>query len=255
MKEVSDKELDRILSSIHASRNDLVLESNIHTIGTNYTETNYKPIEYTKIQKVELSAQQANRGKKAIYYCKLPGFSIAEVKHNLISSPHGSYAQFKDIDFSEEKIGEIFEILRQTGLIRPLSVLDEKEIKYCINNESLRELIQKIWEIHQLELAVLQNKWNHFEEPNEVQKEWLLHIFGEKRSDSIINKSYWNRKSFNKIKNEEEISRVKQEIEILEKAITQRVQKLNKKYEKVIQEYAFPPDVLERVCFRTIFNQ
>jgi hypothetical protein len=256
MKEVSDKQLGSILSYISAFKNDLVQESIIHTVGTNYTETNYRPIEYTKIRKVELSTQGPNGAKKVLYYCKLPGFSITEVRNYLRSSIRHGYTQFiSEINFTEEEIKEAFERLRQADLIRPLHPRDADEIRYCIKNESSRDLIQKIWEIHDIELSILRDRWNHFEEPNDIEKEWLKHIFGKKGADEIKSNSYLNRKSFNKIKNEEEINRVSEEIKLSEKVISQRIQKLNKKYGKDLQEYNFAPDWIEKVCFKKLFSK
>ena len=79
IRRISKKQLDEILSNIPTQEKDLVIESHSYTVGTNFTQTIYKPVKYTQIQKIELSGV-GPRGKNAVlYYYRLLAFSEDEI--------------------------------------------------------------------------------------------------------------------------------------------------------------------------------
>ena len=86
----SYERLDKALSSIGKSEKDLIVESNVHTIGTNYSEVTYKSIRHAKISKVELSDEVSwhtpNKLSKILYYYRLKNFSLREIKNHLTNS-------------------------------------------------------------------------------------------------------------------------------------------------------------------------
>ncbi len=86
IRRISKKQLDEILSSIPAKEKDLVIESHVYSVGTNFTQTIYKPVKYTQIQKTELSGV-GPRGKTAVLYSyRFLAFSEYEIMEYLEKS-------------------------------------------------------------------------------------------------------------------------------------------------------------------------
>lgn len=67
MRRISKEQFDQILSLIGITEKDLSIENHVHSVGTNYTETLYKPVKHIQFQKIELS-DAGIRGETVILY-------------------------------------------------------------------------------------------------------------------------------------------------------------------------------------------
>ena len=65
-----------------------------------------------------------------------------------------------------EQFRKAFDNLRKEQLIRGIVDIFGK-IRLIISEESIRDLIDKIWAIHGYQLSILHRKMNYLEEPNE----------------------------------------------------------------------------------------
>ena len=83
MRRISKKQLDEILPGIPASEKDLVIHTHVHTVGTNFTQTIYKPVKYIQIQKTELSDVGPKGETAVLYSCRFLSFSEEEIKEYL----------------------------------------------------------------------------------------------------------------------------------------------------------------------------
>jgi hypothetical protein len=175
-KLISAKTLDKILSSLSLSRKDLAryLESHFHHLDTGYTETNYKLIKDYEFRIVEVY----DRGRKTTrYFCRRISFSIEDIikyakKYKKVAIDNTRVFPFiKQIKFpkvTEGEIKKIFDILRRENIIRPTqNVFDEsgKQIAFLISDDDLRDLINQIWRMRNLELERLHKKLTYLEGP------------------------------------------------------------------------------------------
>lgn len=258
-KWISKDQLNDILSSIPLSGEDLVVESIIHTDGTNVTETIYKPVGYIQIQKTELSdVGSPKRESTVLYSCRFLSFSEEEIKDCLEKSKNDILIPFvNSINFRKEEIEKqfrkVFDNLRKAHLISLIEDSFFGKTRFIISDDSLRELINKIWIIHEYQIAVLRYKMNYLKVPDEIEKKWLERVFGKGKAVRIINDANLNRQSISS--EYKKIKEIRDEFEIDIKIVERLKLNVIKKYEKVIQEYDFPIDLIEGVCLGKVFQQ
>jgi hypothetical protein len=254
IRRIPKKQLDEILSSIPAQEKDLVIESHVHTVGTNFTQTIYKPVKYAHIQKTELSGV-GPRGETAVsYYYRFLAFSEDEIMGYLKKSDNDRLVPFvNSIGFRKEEVEKqfrkAFSNLRQQHLIRPVEDIFGK-IRFIFSDDILRDLIDKIWAIHEYELIILYRKMDYLEEPNTRERQWLERVFGKEEAGRMINRANLKRlsvsgedKKVNEMDNIEYVNN----LEGFKKYVS-------KKYGKVIEEYGFPTDLIEGICVGRVFD-
>ena len=256
MRRISKKQLDEILSRIPASEKDLVIQSHSHTVGTNFTQTIYKPVKDIQIQKTELS-DVGPKGETAVLYSyRFLAFSEEEIMGYLEKSNNEKLIPFvNSIDFRKEEVKEefrkAFDNLREARLIT-LVVDVFGKTRYIISEKSIRDLIDEIWNIHQDQLDILRRKMNYLETPDEREKQWLEQVFGKEEADRIIN--YPNLKRLSIRRKDKEVKETIDNIEYDNKIVEGFKKHVSKKYEKVIEEYGFPTDLIEGVCLGRVFH-
>ena len=252
IRQISKKQLDEILSSIPAQEKDLVIESHVHTVG--FTQTIYKPVKYAQIQKTELS-RVGPRGKTAVSYSyRSLAFSEDEIMEYLEKSNDERLVPFvSSIDFGKQQVGKqfrkAFDNLRRQHLIRGVEDIFGK-LRFIVSDDTLRDLIDKIWAIHEIELIILYRKMDYLEEPNTRERQWLERVFGKEEAGRMINRANLKRlsvsgddKKVNEMDNIEYVNN----LEGFKKYV-------NKKYGKVIEEYGFPTDLIEGICVGRVFD-
>jgi hypothetical protein len=260
---ISIRKLDRGLSNISISRKDLIVESHFHIKATDYIETNYKPVNSYKFKIIENSDQ----GRKIThYYYKQLSFSPRDIIKYMKRQQKTPFDDIKPTPFINhihfpEVTGEIkkaMEKLRQENLIKPIqNTFDryDRQITFIISDDSLLDLINKIWHIHDLEFERLRKKITYAEQPSEKEKEWLKFVYGGNVASMIIHKASRSRKEFI-MKNKKvngDIARIQRQIESLDDRINQRILNINKKYGNIIKKFDFPSNILEGICLRKIF--
>jgi hypothetical protein len=172
-------------------------------------------------------------------------------------TPFINHTHFPEV--TEEEIKKAMEKLRQENLIKPIqNKFDryDRQISFIISDNSLLDLINKIWRIHDLEFERLRKKITYVEQLSEEEKEWLKFVYGDNAASIVIYKASRYRRSFimkNKKVNED-IARIQQRlIKGLDYRIKQRVLNINKKYGNIIRKLDFPSNILEGVCLKKIF--
>ena len=261
MRRISKKQLDEMLSCIPASENDLVIESHAHFNGTNVTETIYKPVKYCQIQKTELSDIGSSKRETAVLYsCRFLSFSEEEIKEYLGKLGKTSndivVPIVNSINFRKEEIEtefrKAFDSLREARLISLVRDPLFGRTRFIISEESLLNLINKIWIIHEHELDILRRKMDYLEAPDEKEQQWLEQIFGKEEASKIISEASIKRLAIGR--EDEKVKQVRKELEY-ENYSTERFKlHLSKTYKKVIQEYEFPTDLIEGVCLGKVFH-
>ena len=264
IRNISEEQLDKI-------KNELVIESRLHTVGTNFTEIIYKPklttIESFRIITNELSDIGSKRETKFFHYYKPWSFLKEEIINLVVTNTTVRRKRKKSqntivmpfvsnvFPFTEWEINKAFDALRDTHLIRPVQDLILNQTRFIIADESLQKLVNEIWTIHWLELEVLKSKMNNFEPPNEKEIQWLKQIYGENEAVKIIAEADHIRRSPTTKKDQEQIKNIQERMQYDINQIDLQVMHVNKKYGSKIQEYNFPSDLIEQVCFRKVFSK
>ena len=137
----------------------------------------------------------------AKYILNLPGVSKEEF---LIYNN-----RFSDVKFTEQEIEKAFQLLRESDLIKPHFVF-ENRIRYVITNDDLLKLIKEISQIFESELILLMFRWRYFEKPTEEEKKRLRWMLGEIYAKRIIQSAeiamYENKKAIRDSKDINEYS-------------------------------------------------
>jgi len=261
---ISTRKLDKGLSNISISRKDLIVESHFHIKATDYVETNYKPVNGYKFKIVEDSEQAR---KITHYYYKQLSFSLKDIIKYKKRQQKTPFDDIKLTSFinhihfpklTEEEIKKAIEKLREKNLIKPIqNTFDrcDRQIPFIISDDSLLDLINKIWRIHDLELERLLKKITYVEQPSEREKEWLKFVYGHNAASKVIFKASRSRKGFI-MKNKKvngDIARMQRRIEGLDDRINERILNINNKYGNIIKKFDFPSNILEGVCLTKIF--
>lgn len=251
IRRISKKQLDEILSSIPAQEKDLVIESHVHSVGTNFTQTIYKPLKYTQIKKTELSGV-GPRGKTAVLYSyRFLAFSEDEIMEYLEKSNNDRLVPFvNSIDFRNEEVGKqfrkAFDNLRQQHLIRGVVDIFGK-IRFIVSDDTLRDLIDKIWTIREYELSILYRKMNYLEEPNNRERQWLERVFGR-----MISRA--NQKRLSVSGEDKKVNEMGDNIEYDNNLVEGLKRSVSEKYGRVVEQYGFPTDLIEAVCIGRVFD-
>jgi hypothetical protein len=251
---ISKKRIEEILSRIPGPEKNLVIESNTHMDDTNFTQTIYKPVEYIQIQKTELSDVGSSKQETIVSYSYRPlSFSEEEIMGYLEKSNNEILMPFvNSIGFREEGIEQqfrkAFNILRDAQLISPIRDVFG-QIRFFISDQSLRDLINKIWIIHEHQLDMLRRKMHYVKAPNEIEKHWLERILGKREAGRIIREAELKRQSISK----EKARQIRESLEDDNKSIEEFMLHISKTFEQVILEYDFPVDLIERVCLGEVF--
>ena len=100
---------------------------------------------------------------------------------------------------------------------------------------------------------MLRRKMNYVEAPDEIEKQWLERIFGKEEAGRIISEANLKRLSVSR-EDEKEVKKVRDKIEYDNKFVEGFKLQVTKTYQKVIQEYDFPIDLIEGVCLGKVFH-
>jgi hypothetical protein len=143
---------------------------------------------------------EATKHSKKILFTKnilnMPGVSKEEFLkyHN----------KFSEIKFTGIEIDKAFQLLKDSGLIKPFVVL-ANEVRYIMTDDKLVELIKTISKGFEYEIVHLMLWWRYFEQPTDEEKKRLRWMFGEDYSKRIIQRTeiirHQNKQALKKCKN------------------------------------------------------
>lgn len=202
------------------------------------------------------SHYQLTDGNIAFYKIRLPGFSIQEIL-DYEKPTLGNYESsiFCHNEFTDEELNEALNLFRNAGLIRPIPQILASELRFTIADESIHDLIASIWKIHKEELGILHSELFFLGKPlNDADRNKFLLFYGKQGLNKLNlyarltqqvmkkNKDYAGKRA----KETEELNKY------ANKKINEKIEKLKDKYAPVIQQYAFPSELIERICFRNV---
>jgi hypothetical protein len=183
---------------------------------------------------------------------KTPFDAIDDIK----LTPSINHIHFPEV--TEEELKKAMEKLKQKNLIKPIqNTFDryDRQTSFIISDDSLLDLINKFWRIHDLEFERFRKKITYVAQPSEKEKAWLKFVYGDNAASIVIYKASRFRKGFimkNKKVNRD-IARIQRRIEGLDDRINERILNINNEYGNIIKKFDFPSNILEGVCLRKIF--
>lgn len=261
-KQISIQKFHEILVRIPLPRNRLKLQDIAdYSSDEGILIETYEPVEH-----IMFSVINDLRGEYVS--CKLLSFSKREIieyseklRANKLKYPI-NISFLEDSSLTKEKLDEelekAFTTLRDTDLIKPIRNVfyDEDDTRFIFADEKLSGLINEIWQVLLHQWTVLQQNWNYLKEPTDDEKEWLRYFYGDNETKNIINNARNKRKSFF-LKYRQNlyahIRSVLEETMISESYLNEMINQLYSRYSKVVQEYAFPPNLIEDII-RRIFS-
>jgi hypothetical protein len=163
----------------------------------------------TKIERWEINKNSSNKKLHTKYVYELPGVSIEEFMANEWLGPKFKLADVK----------EAFNLLQKNHLIE-IALTVRNQTRFRIIDNTLRNFIEGIRDIHVAEYRFLMYKWQHFDAPSheEIQR-WTL-LMSEQVASKFFEKMEIERRTYKKMK--EDCKSVHEFIEKLDKDIRLR---------------------------------
>jgi hypothetical protein len=130
------------------------------------------------------------------YYVVLPGFSIEEFFIYLkvlqkCREPHPFSERSKNLEipyihfhgFSKNKISDAVTLLREHGIIKPISDIYQGEMRYDICNDQVKKIIYDYWFLHIFDFYISFQQLVYDKKPSEIVKKYMKLYLGEKKLD------------------------------------------------------------------------
>jgi hypothetical protein len=249
--QISEEELDRILSSVGATRKDLVRESHVRRNGTNFSETIYKPASTVSVRMMGLAGNHnSNSENSSYYYCKEEGVSLKQAKHLLISGIIDFPLFVGDFRNCETDLKNAIDRLRSVDIIRPIQSYLDQEPRFCVRDTidgiPYQKIKYLIWEIHALESTYLNLEWE-FRKLTEHEKEALRHLFGRIGSYKIFKDANNRRRASHKTLPILELKRLAESISTI---LDRKIKEFCKEYRHVINENYLFYDMVQKIIIR-----
>jgi DNA-binding transcriptional ArsR family regulator len=203
--------LNEILSDIHATSKDLVIDRIEEKVESEYNDSeplnkqekisplflivHYKPISGVRI------IESTNYRENVFYH------NFTEYTTYTFSVPGMSIKNFATRLYTfQPKLGDVeeaFTLLLRNGILKPIIEL-RGETRHGFTDDSLNDLIADLHSFYKIESEFLYLKWNYLSGPTFEETQRRKAFFNDKKScDNSFNKAELNRFEFkNKIKRE-----------------------------------------------------
>lgn len=252
---ITDEQLDEFLSYIPASRKDLEIDDIVdpETYGVPIL-TCYKPVMGVDIIRISFNESKYHKAE-TVYNVKLPGVSIRDFV-NPNSNRHLSFPlPFDHVNYTHEEVEDGIDGLQKVNLIRPIMNING-EIRYSLVNNQLRNLLDKLYNIHIHKLTMMQSKWR-YEKPIDDERKQIEFIYGKNKANKIINECYLERQARKKNREHSVSAQVQEERTRYESEmnkINKYILKLKNKYCNTLSDYGFNEDFFKNLHFEKILQ-
>jgi DNA-binding transcriptional ArsR family regulator len=257
--------LNEILSDIHVSNKDLVIDHIEEKSGSEFDN------DYSQLPNVQ---EKISPVLVIVYYKPISGVSIVESTNYRENIFYGNFTEYTAYSFhipgmsiknfasrlynfqpNIEDIEEAFTLLLRNGILKPIMEF-RGETRYGLADNGLEDLIDGLRLFYKVEGELLYAKWNYLSGPTFDEMQRREAFFIDKSScNKVFNKAELNRFEFeNKIKGkngtEHDLLQLKRLIEEDWKSSTyDYVGYIKKKHGKTIKEYGFLlEDILRIIC-------
>jgi len=264
----TERQLGRFLRQIGYSRTDL---KEIRTSNGGFPRsTIYEPIRGVKIVKWIQSDSKVDPKNIACYYIAIPGFTVKEfisyLKKLRIQKeprPFSSYQGITDVPFvlyrnyTNKAVENAIDSLRKDGLIKIINAVFPGEMRFDIADESLRQFVKDVWDVHLLDFRLLNERLAYDGKPTEEIKNYLALLYGQDNVDKILIHSYPTRISYkNEIKNDKQKRAIaKRFIRDFDNRRRSRIKDIINTHKKVIKEHKIATELIEEISFQPFNSQ
>ena len=243
----SEKKFMHFLSTQNLSRKDLVLRNKReeNKDGKIRTITIYKQISDISISKIETSDNRNPEEKRIIYKFCLPGLSITDIMESR------NKPVFWYIKFTKDEIQDIFRMLRDEGILRPIIITYNNELRYEICDPQLEGFLEGCGHIFHMVHNMTDAIWSRIRKPTDNEIKWLKQLRGAQHTDELGRKTHDERQEFLlRAKNRKWISeKAKKVIIEYNGEIKKYVADLKKEYDETIRKYQFLCDELLELIY------
>lgn len=250
----SEEEFAALLSKNNLSEKDLtrLTKSEENKEGKPVITTTFESESGLFVWKVEtLNKQNIPEERSCIYKCKLPGLSITDIlegRNNMA---------FWHMKFTESEVQDAFKLLRDEGMLRPITFSLNGELRYDVYDPSVKMFLEDCWKLYKLVYVITDVIWNKIRPLTTDEIKWVEGHSGTQTADKLRrNTSIERYKHFKKIKNKK-LYLKKAWLKITEhnNEIKRYTEHLTKEYAEVIKKYQFPFDDLLEVIYPRCLQQ
>jgi hypothetical protein len=195
--------------------------------------------------KDELKRVKARNITIELHRYTIPGIAVSDLLNN-------DRLVFQHMNLSKEGVKRAFELLKEKGLIKLVSVFPEE--RYDIADEKLAKVIGSCWEVFNTVLEALIMTWLYVRVSRDTERKWLYTFYGSRISDDLFRKFNYYRKNCPQ-DNEEKNFResVEEEVRNLKRKAIDGVKEIKTKHSITIEKYYFPLDSLINLIFPPCF--
>lgn len=249
----SKKKFIHFLSTKNLSLKDLVLRNKREEIkdGKIRIITIYKQTSDISIWKIETSEVLNPEKKETVYKFFLPGLSITDIMESR------NKPLFWYIKFTKDEIQDIFRMLRDEGILRPISVNYNNELRYEISDPQLEGFLEECGHIYHMVYNMTDAIWSRIRKPTDNEIKWLKQLRGAQHTDKLGRKTYDERQEFLlRTKNRKWISEKAKKVVIeYNDEIKGYVTDLKNEHDETIRKYQFLCDELLELIYPEFLQQ
>jgi hypothetical protein len=145
----SERKFMEFLSENNLSSSELIQfpKNEVNKMGEIITTTVFKHRSGIRISKIETSN---NKDKGIVYECSLPGLSVRDV---LLSDNSPVFGYIK---FTESEVLDAFKLLHDEGIIKPIRITHDGNLRYKISEPLMDELLEDCGKLYHMTYTVIE---------------------------------------------------------------------------------------------------
>ncbi len=248
----SEQEFRDLLSWNRLSERDLLrkIPSVEFKDGKTITTTHFESDSGIYVWRIDTLDNRRNPPEmSSIYRYDLPGLSKTDILES-----HSKPA-FWHINFTEDEVQGMFDSLHNENdpMFRVVAFDHNGEERYDVCDESLGELLDSCWKIHNLACFMAETIWKSVRKPTEDERKWQELLKGKEKAANMFRLFYEKRKH---LKNDSLfIKKVNERIKDCNNKLNDLVLDLKRTHASVIGKYQFPCDELLEIVYPKFLQQ
>lgn len=246
----SERKFKDFLSKNNLSSSEMIQlpKTEENKIGKFTTTTVFIHRSGVRISKIETSN---GKDKRTVYKCSLPGLSVTDV---LLSD---TTPIFRHIKFTESEVQEAFKLLGDEGVIKPIHITYDGNLRYIISDPLMEDLLGYCGELYHLVYTIIEVIWNNIRKPTVEEIKWIEQAIGPEGVVKMSRKSNEARSNrLKKAKNKKQfLTKAKKGILEYRKLIDQDVRVLKNEYDEQINKHRFLCDELFEIIYPKFLQQ
>jgi hypothetical protein len=152
---------------------------------------------------------------------------------------------------TESEVQEAFKLLHDEGVIKPIRITHDGNLRYKIADPLMEDLLEYCGELYHLVYTIIEVICDNIREPTADEIKWVEQAIGHNGARKLIRKSNETRSNrLSKVKNKKQfLTKATQKILEYRKMIEQNVLVLREDYAEQIDKYHFLCDELFEIIY------